>query len=103
MDPEFKSIINSIAYCRNDVHAKDGWYIEGHLASMRIKLKKKINQVKSERMERLISEKGTAVARDGDSSADDLDDDAEDTGAMLHNFFDQLEEEEEFDILEEDD
>lgn len=103
--PDFKSLVNSIAYCRNEAHiSKDGWYIEGHMGVIREKLKYMINQVKSARMDRLLSSKGPGAVQDADSSAEeDLEDDVEGAGAMLHNFFNQLGDEDEFDILEEDD
>lgn len=84
--------------------------MDGHTSMMRDKLKKLINQVKNSRMARLIDAQGYDAADSAagqedveDEDGSGVDDDEDNAGAMLNNFFDQLEGEEEFEILEEDD
>jgi hypothetical protein len=99
--------------CRSEYHPKEGWYLDGHTFLMRDKLKRLINQVKNARMARLTATQGEIDAESSIYVAGGMEQDDEDesgdeevednAGAMLNNFFDQLEGEEEFEILEEDD
>ena len=99
--------MHSIVNCRTEYHPKEGWYLDGHTSMMRDKLKKLINQVKNARMARFIDAQGYDAADCGmeqeDEDGSGVDEDEDNAGAMLNNFFDQLEGEEEFEILEEDD
>ena len=46
IDPDFEKLIKSLAFCRAvcDI-SKDGWYVEGHMVTIRDLMKKKLNQM----------------------------------------------------------
>lgn len=81
--------------------------MDGHTSLMRDKLKGLLNQVKNARIARLMDGKENVAAgsaeQDDEEDGSGVDEDEDNAGAMLNNFFDQLEGEEEFEILEEDD
>jgi hypothetical protein len=48
VDINFKQIIHSIVYCQTICTYRDGWYIEGHLDSIREKIKQGLKKLKQD-------------------------------------------------------
>lgn len=95
VDSNYQQLIYSVVYLADQHTVKDGWYVEGHIAAIRKRLKEEMKDLRSR------------AYQNEENQDSDLDDQDEEEGGdklnmTMMDYMDALGDDDEFDILEED-